>query len=75
MGKKHITVSYNNESGDYNQSLDVARSPRDDHLLQHRHFLQSWMKKIYNDLMNWNEALKNDPMQNSSYNLSLFNLH
>jgi hypothetical protein len=35
MGMKHITVLYNNESGDYNQSLDVARSPSDDPFLQH----------------------------------------
>jgi hypothetical protein len=41
MGKKHITVLYNNESGDYNQSLDVARSPSDDPFLQHTHLLQS----------------------------------
>ena len=58
MGKKHITVSYWNESEYYNQSLDVARSPSDDSFLQHTHLLQFWMKKIHNDLMNWNEALQ-----------------
>ena len=35
MGKKHITILYNNESGDYNQIIDVARSPSDNSLLQH----------------------------------------
>jgi hypothetical protein len=40
------------------KSLDVIRSPFDGHLLQHTQLLQPWMKKIHNDLMNWNEALK-----------------
>jgi hypothetical protein len=40
MGKKHITILYNNESGDYKQSLDVAKSPSDESLLQHTHFIQ-----------------------------------
>jgi hypothetical protein len=41
MGKKHITVLYNNLSGYYNHSLDVARSPSNDPLLQHTHLLQT----------------------------------
>jgi hypothetical protein len=35
MGKKYITILYNNEIGDYNQSLNVARFPFDDPFLQH----------------------------------------
>jgi hypothetical protein len=36
MGKKHITILYNNESGDLNKNLDVARSPSNDPLIQHK---------------------------------------
>jgi hypothetical protein len=39
MGKKHMTISYNNESGDYKQSPYIARSPSNDPLLQHTHLL------------------------------------
>jgi len=47
--------------------LDVARSPLDDSFLQHTHLLWPWMKKIQNDLMNTNEALKYELKHNSSF--------
>jgi hypothetical protein len=38
-------------------------------LFSNTHLLQTWMKKIHKDLMNWNEALKNDSMQSSPHNI------
>jgi hypothetical protein len=60
MGKKHVIALYEVKVEDTTKRLDVARAPFNGPFLQHTHLLQICMKKIHNDLMNQNEALKHE---------------